>query len=253
MQYLRLGWPTHLLVLPNSLFQQLLKELEEKWKILHTNTHTHTHSTAGGWKEMSDVLCVLSTAEKLHLSTFTSEFFPLLPYVHSLSLSLQEALFGQICWSWSYLEISCQLKCRLWLGTHRVIAKAAIYSLTEISLLFFLPLRMHAAAICAWPKKPDLRSVSIGILSWPQCAFHCSTALRWPHIPSLLTSDKRRCRGFSPHLCHFWRSQQTRSSFYMHPSQYTKPHDTTHKALLTRPSALSTGGVNTSQRVTVSF
>lgn len=108
---------------------------------------------------------------------------------------------------------------------------------------------MHAAT-CAWLWEADLRSVSKGILSRPQCVFHCSTASCWPHIPSLLTSDKRRCRGFSiavrhsPHLCHFWRSQQTRSSFYMHLSQkHNGASDTTHKALLMRPSALSTGGV----------
>lgn len=95
----------------------------------------------------------------------------------------------------------------------------------------------------------DLRSVSKGILSRPQCVFHCSTASCWPHIPSLLTSDKRRCRGFSlavrhsPHLCHFWRSQQTRSSFYMHLSQYTKPHLTRHTKLRLRdPRRWARGG-----------
>ncbi len=80
----------------------------------------------------------------------------------------------------------------------------------------------------------DLRSVSKGILSRPQCVFHCSTSSCWPHIPSLLTSDKRRCRGFSlavrhsPHLCHFWRSQQTRSSFtcISHNTQSRIWHDT---------------------------
>lgn len=86
MQYLQVGWLTHLLELPNSPFQRLLKEVEEKWKILRTHT-LHSRWWEGDVKRFQ-AHCLKCACAKYSRKAAYLNISPCIISSLSLSLSL---------------------------------------------------------------------------------------------------------------------------------------------------------------------